>query len=298
MRQKILIFGANFPLAARIADLVRRDFDVITYDFSVVRQSGYAEVDTAFTGDLLSNTLTFHGARYVLLTSESLLYMHSAAMLSGLVGELQACKRIAGIHLSFIDIAEPIVVDSGRVIQVLNGDSAYSKRLAVLRESLTGLAVNVLQVQSAYSPENDLWGRNFLHMLFGAKGAKPLEVVEAPGDWEALSADEVAQTVVSRLGMVGTQRLSHGPYEGGLKAFCASATAAFVNWSGVQLARIPQVDGIERSALQQKTKPIHIGLHAVIRQAHCAVSYLYRKEPEDAFGSRTIGQFRFGLEGP
>jgi adenine/guanine phosphoribosyltransferase-like PRPP-binding protein len=295
MRQKVLVFGANFPLAARIADVVRREFDVITFDFSVIRESGHVEVDTAFTGDLLSSTLTFHGASHVLLTSESLLYMHTATMLSGLVSELQACKRIPGIHLAFVDIAEPIVVDSGRVIRVLTGDSAYGKRLAVLREALTGLAVNVLQVQSAYSPENDLWGQNFLQMLFDAKGAKPFEVVEPSGDWEALSADDVAQTLVSRLDRVGTQQVSHGSYLGGLKALCASATTEFVNWSGVQLARIPNADARERSAAPPKIKPIHAGLHAVIRQAHCALKYLYRKAPEDAFGNRTIEQFRFGL---
>lgn len=295
MRQKVLVFGANFPLATRIADLVRREFDVITFDFSVTRECGHVEVNTAFTGDLLSNALTFNGARYVLLTSEFLLYMHSATMLCGLVAELQACKRIAGIHLAFVDIAQPIVVDSGRVIQALTCDSAYAKRLAVLREALTGLAVNVLQVRSTYSPENDLWGRNFLHMLFAARGDKPFEVVEASDDWEALSADEVAQTFISSLDSVGTQRLTHGPRLGGLKAFCASATTEFVNWSRVQSGRTLHVDAKAQSALHQEINPIHTGLHAAIRQAHCAVSYLYRKAPEDVFGSCTIGEFRFGL---
>ena len=295
MREKVLVFGANFPLAARIANLVRREFDVITYDLSMARKSGHVEVATAFTGDLLSSTLTFYGANKVLLTSESLLYMHSAAMLSGFVGELQACKRIAGIHLAFVDIAEPIVVEFGRVIKSLNGESAYGKRLAVLREALNGIADNVLQVQSIYSPENDPWGQNFLHLLFNAKGGKPVEVVESSGDWEALSADEVAQTLVSRLDRVSTQQLSHGPYPGGLKAFCASAIAEFVHWSEVNLAPFPHFDANERSAVLQKTKPIHTGLHAVTRQAHCAINHLYRKAPEDTFGSRTIAQFRFEL---
>lgn len=294
MREKVLVFGANFPLAARIADLARREFDVIPYDFSAVRESGQVEVATVFTGDLLSSIIVSHGARYVLLTSESLMYMHSAARLSGLLDELQACKQMAGIHLAYVDIAEPIVVESGRVIQLLRGDSAYGKRLAVLREALTGIA-NVLQVQSFYSPENDLWGQNFLHLLFDAKGGKPVEVVESSGEWEALSADEVAQTLVSKLDRVGTQQLSHGPYPGGLGAFCAAATAEFVHWLDLQIARRTRVDANERRSLHQKSEPIQAGLHAATRQAHCAVNYLYRKAPEDAFGSRTIAQFRSEL---
>lgn len=295
MREKVLVFGANFPLAARIADLVRREFDVIPYEFSAVRESGHVEVATAFTGDLLSSILTSHGASYVLLTSEPLLYINSEAKLSSFVGELQACKRIAGIHLAFVDVAEPIVVESGRVIQSLNGDSAYCKRLAVLREALRGVAVNVLQVRSVYSPETDLWGQNFLHLLFDAKGGKPVDVIGPSGDWEALSADEVAQTLVSRLDRIGTQQLSHGPYPGGLEAFCATATAEFVHWSEAQIAPFSYVDANEQSAVTKKTKPMHAGLHAVTRQAHCAVNYLYRKAPEDAFGSRTVAQFRSGL---
>jgi adenine/guanine phosphoribosyltransferase-like PRPP-binding protein len=295
MREKVLVFGANFPVAARIADVVRREFDVIPYDFSAVRESGQVEVATAFSGDLLSSTLTCHGARYVLLTSESLAYMHSEALLSGFLEELKACTRIAGIHLTYVEITEPIVVESSRVIQLLKGDSAYGKRLAALREALTEVAVNVLQVQSVYSPENDLWGQNFLQLLFNVNGGKPVEVVESSGDWEALSADEVAQTIVSRLDRVGTHRLSHGPYPGGLAAFCAAATAEFTHWSDVQIVRRPHVDANERSAVIHKSEPIQAGLHTVIRQAHCAVNYLYRKAPEDVFGSRTVAQFRSGL---
>ncbi len=106
MREKVLIFGANFPVASRIADLVRREFDVMSYDFSAVRESGQVEIATEFTGDLLSSTLmlsstvTCIGARYVVFTSESLLYIHSKALLSGFLSELQACKRMAGIHLA------------------------------------------------------------------------------------------------------------------------------------------------------------------------------------------------------
>ena len=295
MRGKVLVFGANFPLATRIADLVRREFDVIPYNFSSVHESGQVEVDTAFTGDLLSSTLTSTGASYVLFTSESLLYMHSESMLSGLLDELQACKRMAGIHLAYVDIAEPIVVGSGRVIHSLKGDSAYAKSLAILRESLTGVAVSVLKVHSVYSPENDIWGQNFLHLLFDTKGDKPVKVVKSSSDWEALSADEVAQTLVSRLDSVGVQHLSHGPYPGGLEAFCSTATAEFIHWSDVQMVRRPHVDANERSAVPQKSEPIQAGLHAVTRQVHCAVNYLYRKAPDDAFGRRSIAQFRFEL---
>jgi len=295
MREKVLIFGANFPVASRIADLVRREFDVIPYDFSAVRESGQVEIATEFTGDLLSSTLTCIDARYVVFTSESLLYIHSKALLSGFLSELQVCKRMAGIHLAYVEIAEPIVVEAGRIIRLLEGDSAYGKRLAVLRDALTGMAVSLLQVQSVYSPENDLWSQNFLHLLFGAKGCKPVEIVESSGDWEALSADVVAQTLVSSLGRVGTQKLSHGPYPGGLKAFCAAATANFMQWSDRQMARHPHADANGLSTLPQKREFILTGLHAVTRQAHCAVNYIYRWAPEDAFGSRTIEQFRFGL---
>jgi len=295
MREKVIIFGANFPLATRIADLLRREFDVIQYNFSSVRESGQVKVNTVFTGNLLSSTLTSTGAGYVLFTSESLLYVNSETILTELLYELQACQQIAGIHLSYIEIAEPIVVGSGRVIQSLKGDSAYAKRLASLRESLTGVAVSVLEVNSVYSPENDLWGQNFLHLLFDGKGDKPVEVVKSSCDWEAHSADEVAQTLVSRMDSVGTQRMSHGPYPGGLEAFCATATAEFMHWSDVQIARRPYVDVNQRSLLNKKSEHIQAGLHAVIRQVHCAVNYLYRKVPEDAFGRRSIAQFRFEL---
>jgi adenine/guanine phosphoribosyltransferase-like PRPP-binding protein len=295
MREKVLVFGANFPLATRIADLFRREFDVTTYNFSSFRDSGQVEVDTAFTGDLLSSALTSTGASYVLFTSESLLYVHSEAMLNGLLDELQACKRHAGIHLAYVDIAEPIVVGSGQVIHSFKSDSAYAKRLAILRESLTGVADSVLQVNSVYSPENDLWGQNFLHLLFDAKEGTTVEVVKSSSDWEPLSADEVAQTLVSRLNRAGTQHLSHGPYPGGLEAFCATVTAEFMHWSDVQIARWPHVDANERSVVPQKSEPVQAGLHAVTRQARCAVNYLYRKAPEDAFGRRSIAQFRFEL---
>lgn len=295
MREKVLVFGANFPVAKRIADLFRREYDVITYDFSQIRESGQAEVATAFTGNLLFNTLTCHSASYVLFTSESLQFMHSEATISRFLDELQVCKRIAGINLIYVEIAEPIVVKSGGVIQLLKGDSAYSKRLATLREVLTGAAVNMLKVKSVYSPENDLWDKNFLHILIDAKGVKPVEVVQSSGDWEAQSADDVAKTLLSTMGSIGTQQLSYGPYPGGLKAFCASAIAEFVHWSDVQLERSSHVDTYELRAAIQKNSPIQADLHLLIRQAHCAVNYLYRKAPEDAFGNRSVEQFRFEL---
>jgi hypoxanthine phosphoribosyltransferase len=295
MRRKVFFLGANFPLSARIADIVKRELDVIPYNFDATFESGHAKIAMAFKGDLFSSIVTGHGASYVLLTSESLLYIQSEETVTGLVGELRACKRVAGVHLAYVEIAEPIVVESGRVIRSLMDDSTYSNRLAVLREGLTGLAANVLQVQSIYSPENDVWGQNFLHLLFDVKGGKPVEVVKTSHRWEALSADEVALTLISNLDRMGPQQLSYGPFPGGLEAFCKAAAAEFVNWSNAQTSQSPTVNANERNAVPQKSEPSHSGLYAATRQAHCAVNYLYRKAPEDAFGLSTVAELRSAL---
>jgi hypothetical protein len=292
MSEKVLIFGANFSLATRIADLAKRDFEVIMYEFSARIDSGRKEVSTAFTGRLLSDALAIHDARYVVFTSESLLYTHSPSILLGLFNELMTCKRLTGIHLTFVDIAEPIVTETSGRIEVLQGDSAYCKRLALLREALIGVADSVIKVQSVYTPQEDLWGQNFLHRLFDASDVEPIEVREPIGDWEALSADEVARTLISQLGLAGTTRLSHGPFCGGLQAFCKSVAHEYVSWVVSLASPGAKNDCKDLFLAYHEGASSRADLHAVVRQTHCAVNYLYRKAPEESFGARSIARFR------
>jgi amidophosphoribosyltransferase len=293
MREKVLIFGANFPIATRIADLVRRDFEVILYEFSASSESVQKQVSTEFTGEILSSALALHEARYVVFTSESLLYILSPSAFSGLLDEFRACKRLAGTYLAFVDIAEPIVAEAGRSIKVLQGDSDYGVRLALLREALVAVVDCVIQVQSVYTPEEDLWGQNFLRLLFDAKEVKPIEVRKSAGNWEAFSADEVARELVSRLGSAGTTRLSLGPYCGGLQAFCATATHEYTSWVASQTSvQSNKTPNLLASSVHRLEAPIHTGLHVVARQSHCSVNYLYRKAPEESFGTRNIAHFR------
>jgi adenine/guanine phosphoribosyltransferase-like PRPP-binding protein len=292
MRKKVLIFGSNFPLAARIAELVGREFEVISYEFSASYESGQAEVSMAFTGEMLFKALALHGALYVVFTSESLLNINSPSVLSGLLDEIRGCKKITGIHLSVVDIAEPIVVEADRVIKLLFGDSAYGKRLALVRRALDGVVDSMLKIQSFYSPEEDMWGTNFLRLLFNANGGEPIEVTESIGTWEVISADEIAKVLVTQLGLIGTTRIAHDPYPGGLRAFCAAATAEHLNWSNSQTLPLPSPEYQELFTVNHNRKAFDAGLHAVVRQASCGVNYVYRKPPEDVFGTRTVGLFR------
>ena len=295
MREKVLIFGSNFPLATRIADLVKREFEVVQYAFSATRESGRNVVSTAFTGELLTQALAFHGAQYTVFTTEALMHFHAPATLVGFLKELQACKRLAGTRLACVEIVEPIVAGPGRRIEVLQGDSVYGQRLALLRQSLLGVADYVLQVQSVYSPEDDPWGQNFLRLLFDARDGAPVELQGPSCDWEALAADELAQVLVSSLGHAGSTRLTHGPYPGGLQAFCAAASAEYARWADSQALPPPDQDDQSLFTAHRKVVPIHAGLHAVARQTRCAVNYLYRRSPETAFGTRSVARFRYEL---
>lgn len=291
MREKVLVFGSNFGLATRIADLLRREFEVDLFEFSPSSDSGQIKVATAFTGKLLSNALTLHEARYVVFTSESLLYINSSLVLSGLLDEFRSCKRMNDCYIVYVDIAEPIVVGPGRCIQVLQGDSVYGDQIALLRQAFAGMADSILEVQSVYTPEDDLWGMNFLRLLFDLKCSEPFEVRESVGNWEALAADDVAHALVSQLGRTGTKRLSHGPYPGGLQAFCAATILEYESWLTPSTLSQPNHCVQEFSKESLEIKP----LHNITRQSHCSVNYLYRKAPEAAFGLRTVSEFRYEL---
>lgn len=291
MREKVLIFGANFSIAARIADLVRRDFEVFPYDFSARSELGRKEISTVFTGKTLSSAVAKHKASYVVFTSESLLYSSSPSVVSGLINEFRACKQ-GGTYLAFVDILQPIVVEEDRTIRIQTNESDYGVQLTLLREALVGVADCVIQVQSAYSPEEDLWGQNFLHLLFNQTDVKSIEVCQPTGDWEAFSADEIAYELITGLHCPGITRLSLGPYYGGLQTFCAEATHEYLRW--VTSQTMGQVDDSSKVmfSVNRNGSPLHNGLHVVTRQSHCAVNYLYRKAPEDRFGSRTVARFR------
>lgn len=292
MREKVLIFGSNFALATRIADLARRDFEVILYEFSATSKSGRVEVSTAFTGELLSSAMAHHGANYVVFTFESLLHIYSPLVLSGLLDEFRAFKQFSDKCLVCVDIAEPIVVGAGRCIQVLQGKNAYGERIALLRQALGDVADIMLQVQSVYTPEDDFWSPNFLRLLFEAKDDESIEIRESAGDWEAIAADDVAQALISHLGCAGTTRLTHGPYPGGLRAFCAAAVLEYKRWFLSQTLPLPKHDDQDPVAKNLKKVPIHADLHIVTRQTYCAINYLYRKAPEAAFGSLTVASLR------
>lgn len=292
MREKVLIFGSNFSLATRIADLVRRDFEVILYEFSNTIESGRYEVSTEFTGDLLNSVLALNGARYVVFTSESLLHIHSPSVMSGLLGELSTCKRMSDTYLAWVDIEEPIVAEEDRCIQVLQSDSAYGKHINLVRQVMTDLADTVIRVQSVYTQEDDHWSPNFLRLLFDTKDGKHFKVLKSDGDWEALSADEVARALVSRLGHEGTYRVTNGPYPGGLQAFCDAASLEYRRWLLSHAFSISPQDDQGPFNTNLKKVPRHAGLYSVTRQTHCAVNYLYRKTPESAFGVSTVATLR------
>jgi hypothetical protein len=260
MREKVLIFGSNFPLATRIADIVRREFEVILYEFSATNKSDQTEVSTSFTGDLLSSAVTLHKARYVVFTSESLLHIHSPSSLSALINELRTCKQLTGVYLAWVDIAEPIMAMENRHhIQVLQGESAYGKRITLLRKALEGVADSVLKVQSIYTPEDNVWSLNFLHLLFSAKNDATIEVHESIGDWEAFSADEVAEALISLLYRPSVIQLTHAPYPGGLRAFCAAATLEYRRWL-VSQQTLPSANCTNQGffAVQEHKKvPVH-----------------------------------------
>ena len=295
MREKVLIFGSNFSLATRIADLVRREFEVILFEFSNFSKSDRYEVSTEFTGDLLNHALALNGARYVVFTSESLQYIHSPSVMSGLLSELRTCKLMPGTHLAWVDIEEPIVADANRCIQVLQNGSAYGKRINQVRQALTELADSVLQVQSVYTQEEDHWSPNFLRLLFDSKGGEHFKIRKPYGDWEALSADEVATALVSRLGQVGTYRLTNGPYHGGLEAFCKAASLEHKRW--LKSHSISRPTHGDQSYIDTNLKKVsmHAGLYSITRQTHCSVNYLYRKAPEAAFGLSTVATLRHEL---
>lgn len=295
MSEKVLFFGSNFSLPARIADLTRRDFEVILYEFSASNESGRKKISTAFTSKLLSNALTIHDARYVVFTSESLLYIDSLSVLTKLMDELRACKQLAGIHLTFVDIAEPIVASNSRSIRVLQGQTAYGTRLALLREEMIGVFDSVIQVQSFYTPQSDFWSQNFLRVLFDTACLESIDVGDSIGNWEAISADEVATALLSRLGYAGTTRLSNGPFPGGLRSFCKAASQEYAKWvlslNSLQTNRAPEDEFLVRR-VRRECAPKLDDLHTVVRQTQCTVSYLYRMAPENNFGARTIAGLR------
>ena len=295
MRGKLLIFGSNFPLAARIADLIKREFEVIEYAFPMSCESGYKEIAPIFTGEMLSRTLAFHGARHAVFTSEALMYVRSQHVLVGLLEELRACKRLANTWLACVDIAQPIVADSQGRIEVLRSDSAYGHRLGQLRQALDGVADFMLRVQCVYSPYEDPWAANFLHLLFDAQASTPIELDGPDGDWEARTADEVAQNLIARLGFTATTPPTYRPYLGGLSAFCNAARAEYARWADAEILSLPKQDGQKLSSEKDRAFPIHAGLHAVVRQSRCAVNYLYRNPPEAIFGKRSVARFRYEL---
>lgn len=293
MREKVLIFGSNFPLATRIADLVRREFEVILYEFSATSESGRTEVSTAFTGELLSDAIALHGPKYVVFTFESLLHIHSPIVLSGLLNEFITCKRQSPkTYIACVDIAEPIVAGPGRYIRVLQAENTYRERITLVRRALASLVDSVLQVQSVYTPEDDFWSPNFLHLLFEAKDDQPVEVCESVGDWEAIPADEVAQALISRLGHVGTTRLTRGAYPGGLRAFCAAAALEYRRCFLSHTLPLHTAADHDLATANLKQLPIHVDLHAVARQTNCSLNYIYRKAPEAAFGFRSVASLR------
>lgn len=296
MRDKVLIFGANFPLATRISDLIGREFDVIRYDFLSAYHSNRIELATIFTGDQLSEAVSHQCARHVILTSESLLYMHSEEQLSGLVTELKAYNRSPEVHLTYVEVAEPVIVESAEVIRRVKGDSIYSKRLAILGEALRTMPTLVLRVQSIYTAEDDAWNQNFLRLILsGTKGAEPICVDESDSHCDMLSADEVAESIVTNFGKVGILQLSNGPYPGGLGGFCEDTKAEFEYWLRKPAMQQSGVGRSESAPLprQKETTPSRLAI--VTHQAHCAVNYLYRKSPENEFASRTVAQFRYDL---
>jgi len=292
MREKLLIFGSNFSLAARIADVAQRDFEVIRFEFSACIKSGRPEVCTAFGSDLLSDAVSLNRARYVVLTSESMLYIDSKSLFDGLLDELRTCKQLAGICLAFVDIAEPIIVGPSNSIQVLNASSAYGLRMTHVRKALVDVIDLNVSVQSVYSPETDVWSRNFLHLLFESAEGNPPEVSEYNGEWEAISADQVSGSLISRMGFSGTIRLSNGSYPGGLKAFCRAVTTEYRDWLSSQCSTREKQGHPNPISDLSNVKPIHLGLHTVTRQMHCSVTYLYRKEPDAPLGTATVGHFR------
>jgi adenine/guanine phosphoribosyltransferase-like PRPP-binding protein len=291
MREKVLVFGSNFALATRIADLVRREFEVVLFEFSPSIDSDPMNVATAFTGKLLSNAIAYHGARYVVFTSESLLYINSPTVLSGLLDEFRSFKQLYDCYLAYVEIDQPIVVGKGRYIQALHNDSVYGDRITLLRQTMACVADSILEVQSVYTPEEDHWGMNFLRLIFDSKGSEPVEVRESVGDWEALSADDVARALIAQLGQTGTKRLSNGPYPGGLQAFCSAAILEHESWLKPHSSSHPNHCVQEFSKESLEIKP----LYALTRQSHCSVNYLYRKAPEANFGSRKVSEFRYEL---
>ena len=293
MREKVLVFGSIFSIAPRIADLLKREFEVIEYEFEDACQSGRPEVSTVFTGELLSDALVLHRARWVVFTSESLLYISSSSVFDGLLNELMACKRLAGVSLAYVNIAEPIVVGERQCIQTLTGDSDYARRVSILSESLVGVADTVIDVVSVYTSEDDRWGQNFLRLLFDLSCDQSVEIRESGRLWEVFSADEVAGALIPRLSRPGAVRLTCGPYPGGLRAFCAAATLEFKGWLSGQNVTLPEHYGKQNESntpLGHESRGS--GLPAVIRQSRCAVNYLYRKDPSATFGVETIADFR------
>ena len=81
MREKVLIFGANFQLATRITELISRKYEVVGCDFAGRSELGNQEIATPFNGELLPRLATYHGAASVIVTTEPLLYLQSPAAL-------------------------------------------------------------------------------------------------------------------------------------------------------------------------------------------------------------------------
>jgi adenine/guanine phosphoribosyltransferase-like PRPP-binding protein len=292
MREKVLMFGSNFAVSTRIADLVRREYEVIEFRFDSAQGSVRKTISTVFTGELLFNALVSSGARHVVFTSESLLHMDSSVVFAALLEELRNCKRMAGVNLACVCIEEPIITGPGRSIKTLEGDSPYRERLARLSEVLASIADLVLQVSSVYSPDDDVWSQNFIHLLFDASRIEPIEICESIDPWQVVSADGVAQALLSRLNQAGTVKVIGESYTGGLRAFCLAATTEFSLWSSSRFSTTARIAQREAASSRSKGAEIRRELHSVIRQSRCAVSYLYRKRPDAVFGSDSIASLR------
>jgi len=298
VREKVLIFGANFQLATRIMELIRRKYEVVGCDFAGRSELGSQQIATAFNGELLPRLATYHGVAFVIVTTEPLLYLHSPAALQGLIDEFKCLKRNHSVRLIIVEIDRLIIAESRSdtlQVRLTEADSLYRQRLEILRKALVGLADLTLQIQSFYSCTGDSWAPNFLLALLELNSANNIQVLADSSPWQVSSADAVAFALESNINRSGSVALSPAPIEGGLPGFCTTAVHYLSPWSSLSYVDTPRPEPVTNALQIGKDRQVHGDLDAFAHQSRCSVNYLYRKSPQDLFGDESVAKFRFKL---
>jgi hypothetical protein len=294
VREKVLVFGSNFQLAARITEIIKRKYDVCAFRFSSTAELGKHQIATRFDGALLSNLAAYQRADTVVFTTEPLLYLDSEESLRSLIDELKVLKQSRAARLIVVDVDQPVLVrEFANAIQVFlpANFSDYSRRLDVLRQSLEGLADLTLAAQSFYSSEVDSWSPNFMVTLLEKTPAKTLDVQGSDLPWHIVSADDIADTILLNINHSGKLTLNSSPYEGGLAAFCSDAAVGFSAWS----SEVDAHSRIHDAFPNRKPESGQPLLNVFARQRRCSVNYIYRKSPLENFKGETVAKFRYGL---